>query len=383
MRAIFISYRRDDAEGQAGRLFDDLTQHFGNDAVFMDVAAIEPGRDFRRAIDEQVASCGVLLALIGTRWLTATDESGARRLDDPLDFVRLETASALKRDIPVIPVLVQGARIPRADDLPEDLKELAFRNGAELTHARWDSDVQLLAKALTAYVQAKPDPSGPRPPSAPDEQGRPSRAGAARVIIPAVVGVLALAVGGYLWSQRSSAAGRDGRSEEEIKVDQAGVTSNTQEATTPAPIPDVGDQRTDRSNPQEASVDLSGLWDREGGGRLSIEQHGNVIKATFVEPPADAVSRGVKSGDTSFEAVLQGRAVEGTTYIVFSSKDLSNCPNISRNSPSQLRLEISEDGDVLEGERTDYKILPDCRVSNLPPRRLRYSRVAAARVAAD
>ena len=71
MRAIFISYRREDAEGQAGRLFDDLATQFGEDSVFMDVAGIDPGRDFRRAIDEQVASCGVLLALIGKGWLDA------------------------------------------------------------------------------------------------------------------------------------------------------------------------------------------------------------------------------------------------------------------------------------------------------------------------
>jgi hypothetical protein len=155
MRAIFISYRRDDAEGQAGRRFHDLTKQFGDDAVFMDVAAIEPGRDFRRAIDEQVTSCGVLLALIGKNWLSATNQSGARRLDDPMDFVRLETASALKRDIPVVPVLVHGAGMPRAQDLPDDIKELSFRNGVELTHARWDSDVQVLVKALRPYVQAK------------------------------------------------------------------------------------------------------------------------------------------------------------------------------------------------------------------------------------
>lgn len=71
MRAIFISYRREDAEGQAGRLFDDLAMHLGEDSVFMDVAGIEPGRDFRRAIDEQVASCGVLLAVIGKSWFDA------------------------------------------------------------------------------------------------------------------------------------------------------------------------------------------------------------------------------------------------------------------------------------------------------------------------
>jgi hypothetical protein len=204
MRAIFISYRREDAEGQAGRLFDDLVKDFGDDSVFMDVAGLEPGRDFRRAIDEQVASCGVLLAVIGKGWLEAKDESGQRRLDDPMDFVRLETASALKRDIPVIPVLVRGASMPRAEDLPEDLKELAFRNGVELTHARWDSDVQVLVKALRPYVQVKPEPAGLRPPSAPSEPG-PTKRGSSRMIIVAVlVSVLVLAFVGYLWYRKSS-----------------------------------------------------------------------------------------------------------------------------------------------------------------------------------
>ena len=148
MRAIFLSYRRDDAEGEAGRLFDDLTSEFGTNRVFMDVAGIEPGRDFRKVIDHNVASCGVLLAMMGKGWIDAKDDAGRRRLDDPMDFVRLETASALRRDIPVIPVLVHGGRMPRSEQLPEDLKDLAYRNGVELTHARWDSDVQVLIKAL-------------------------------------------------------------------------------------------------------------------------------------------------------------------------------------------------------------------------------------------
>ena len=81
MRAIFISYRRDDSEGYAGRLFQDLCERFGRDSVFMDVAGIEPGRDFRRVIEQQVASCGVLLAVIGKGWLDARDQHGVRRLD--------------------------------------------------------------------------------------------------------------------------------------------------------------------------------------------------------------------------------------------------------------------------------------------------------------
>lgn len=157
MGAIFISYRREDTEGHAGRLFEDLVEHFGAESVFMDVAGIAPGRDFRKVIDTNVANCSVLLAVIGKRWLEAKDEVGKRRIDDPADFVRLETASALKRDIPVVPVLVQGATMPRAEQLPAELADLAFRNAVELSHARWGSDVEVLAKALRPYMpQARP-----------------------------------------------------------------------------------------------------------------------------------------------------------------------------------------------------------------------------------
>jgi TonB family protein len=129
-------------------LFDDLVGQFGENSVFMDVAGIEAGRDFRKAIDESVATCGVLLALIGPGWLDEKNEKGERRLDDPSDFVRVETASALRRDIPVIPVLLRGAKMPRSDQLPPDLQELAYRNCVEITHARWRSDVQLLVEPL-------------------------------------------------------------------------------------------------------------------------------------------------------------------------------------------------------------------------------------------
>jgi hypothetical protein len=155
-RSIFISYRRDDAGGEAGRLFDDLTRAFGADTVFMDVAGIQPGTDFRKAIDANVASAGVLLAIVGPTWLTIADANGSRRLEDPNDFVRLEIASALARNIPVIPVLVHAATMPHADALPDDLKDLAYRNAVELTLARWNSDVALLVPALKNYVHTEP-----------------------------------------------------------------------------------------------------------------------------------------------------------------------------------------------------------------------------------
>ena len=149
---IFISYRRDDTEGEAGRLFDDLTREFGANSVFMDVAGIRPGVDFVQAIEQNVADCGVLLAIIGPTWATITSASGQRRLDDPNDFVVLEIASALKREVPVIPVLVHGARMPSQEQLPESLKSFSHRNSVELSHARWPSDVKLLIEALNSYV---------------------------------------------------------------------------------------------------------------------------------------------------------------------------------------------------------------------------------------
>jgi hypothetical protein len=176
VRSVFISYRRKDSEGESGRLFDDLISHFGSESVFMDVSAIEPGRDFRKAIDQSVTTCSVLLAIIGLEWTELRDPLGRRRLEDPNDFVRLELASALRRDIPVIPVLVRGAKMPDIEQLPPDLKELVYRNAVELTHARWKSDVQLLLRALRPYLDVPgPDASSTHHATA----GRPSGSHAA------------------------------------------------------------------------------------------------------------------------------------------------------------------------------------------------------------
>ncbi len=138
----------------------------------MDVNAIQPGRDFRKAIDESIHKCSVLLAILGPGWLESRNGAGQRRLEDGSDFVRLEIASALQRDIPVVPVLVRGARMPRADQLPDDLKELAFRNAVELTHARWKSDVLVLVEALKPCLEPFEDV-----PSPPLVEARPVAAG--------------------------------------------------------------------------------------------------------------------------------------------------------------------------------------------------------------
>jgi hypothetical protein len=121
--------------------------------VFMDVDAIRPGRDFRVAIEESIQGCAVLLVVIGPEWLEARSTAGGkRRLDELNDYVRLEIAAALVRDIPVIPVLIRGAKMPTAEQLPQEISELAYRNGVELTHSRWKSDLQVLVHALEPYM---------------------------------------------------------------------------------------------------------------------------------------------------------------------------------------------------------------------------------------
>jgi hypothetical protein len=215
-RAIFISYRRDDTEGEAGRLFDDLTRSFGENSAFMDVDGINPGMDFRTAIDDNVSSCGVLLAMIGPTWSTIKNNSGERRLDDANDFVRLEIASALARNIAVIPVLVHDAKMPHPSDLPENLKDLAYRNSVEITHARWNSDVQLLIAALAKYVapSATTDTQPVHatvsvqlpPPTAPAEAAPRSRSSSLPLILGVVAAIIvALGIVLYLFLKPTSA----------------------------------------------------------------------------------------------------------------------------------------------------------------------------------
>ena len=159
MPGIFISYRREDSAGHAGRIFDRLREKFGRDKVFMDVAGIEPGVDFMEAIDRAVGACDVLLVIIGKKWLTCNDASGKSRLDDPKDFIRLETATALRRDIRVIPVLVQDAVMPGEGDLPDDLKKLARRQATEISDTHWDSDTEQLIETLAKVLPGEPKPA--------------------------------------------------------------------------------------------------------------------------------------------------------------------------------------------------------------------------------
>jgi membrane-associated protease RseP (regulator of RpoE activity) len=154
---IFINYRRDDSAGTAGRLHDRLAQTFGRNNLFMDVDHIPAGVDFLEYLHSQVAACDVFLAVIGPNWLNAKDERGRRRFDNPDDYVTIEIAAALARNIRVIPVLVDGARTPKADRLPDSVKPLVRRNAVEVRNTHFGRDAESLAsKVGEALKGARP-----------------------------------------------------------------------------------------------------------------------------------------------------------------------------------------------------------------------------------
>jgi TIR domain len=149
---VFLCYRRDDSAGYAGRVQDRLTQEFGRDLLFMDVDTIPLGVNFATVLHNEVAKCEVLLAVIGPHWLDARDDAGNRRLDDPQDFVRIEIGAALQRNIPVIPILLDGAKVPKANQLPKDLEELSLRNGLDVRHASFHNDIDRLVRSLKGQL---------------------------------------------------------------------------------------------------------------------------------------------------------------------------------------------------------------------------------------
>jgi YVTN family beta-propeller protein len=200
---VFVSYRRDDAPGHAGRLYDRLAGRFGADRVFMDVDSIDPGEDFVNVIESTLASASVVVVVIGPTWVTARDEQGVVRLTKPDDFVHLEVSRALQLQKLVIPVLVDDATVPDAEELPEDLRPLARRNAFEISDGRFHSDADRLADAIAesmAGPKVEPPPGGPAAPAPPGSGGLGGfiRRVGWPIVVAAVLAVL-MVVGAVVW----------------------------------------------------------------------------------------------------------------------------------------------------------------------------------------
>ena len=145
---IFLSYRRDDTGGRAGRLFDVLVARFGAQNVFQDVSSAAPGFDFTERVEQAIATSDAVLVVIGPAWLDSATADGRRRIDQPDDFVRHEVGSALASGMPVVPVLVDDAELPLADRLPDDVRGLVHRQAVSVRDESWRQDVDDLVRRL-------------------------------------------------------------------------------------------------------------------------------------------------------------------------------------------------------------------------------------------
>src|SRR6266446_486342 len=159
-RNVFISYRREDAAGFSHAIYDRLVENLSKDRVFMDVLGIEPGADFVEKLESAVRQCDVLIALIGTRW-AGEDARGKARIADPQDWEHVELATALRRGIKVIPVLLDGARMPAVENLPNDLQSLVRMNATDVRTSRLNADVWDLTGATMSALGERWPPDEP------------------------------------------------------------------------------------------------------------------------------------------------------------------------------------------------------------------------------
>jgi hypothetical protein len=167
--AIFINYRREDSNWNALAIYNELQKYFSKDQIFKDFNAIQPGDDFVESIGTALQRCDVLLVLMGDKWLNVADEAGNRRLDDPDDFVRLEISKALSRGIKVIPVMLDEIKMPRPEQLPENLQPMTRRQLVEIDPTRFEDDVRKLAEVIKKILRdcGYDNPDEPRPQPAP------------------------------------------------------------------------------------------------------------------------------------------------------------------------------------------------------------------------
>lgn len=280
MDKVFISYRREDSEGFARSLFQSLVGRFGKEYVFMDVEAIGLGMDFVDAIDSSLADCGALLVLIGKDWVGCTDAQGRRRLEKEDDFVRTELAKAIERNVRVIPILVKGARMPKADELPEELRSLTRRQALELRHERWDHDVDHLATALEQALglqridtpkPAPPPISEPSPPSA-----KPKRSKAMRYVLIMIAGLVVLGVIIYNSVMDSL---------DEYVDSTLNVTSMPLPTPSSNPTPVPTPPPTARPSPRPArTASITGYWIEASGARVEIVQTGTTAVSQAIDP---------------------------------------------------------------------------------------------------
>jgi len=292
MPRIFISYRRDDSAGQAGRLYDHLVRHYGEDEVFMDVDGIDLGTGFAAALERALADCEALLVVIGRNWTQLADAATGRPrilLDD--DWVRREVATTLARDLPVIPVLVQGASLPAADALPPDLQPLLGRQATTLDDRKWAADVATLVRRLEAAPRRRREQA---------LAARLARIGPRRIAFLASLLLVVLAAGGWLaWPVRMP--------------DLTGKPlAAAQSAGLPGGAPEITEQESLTAPPGQV-IDQS----PEAGVRVSRFERARLVVAKL--PPAVDLSAHVRIRDIGSEGTIAAAALVVAMEVAYAA----------------------------------------------------------------
>lgn len=299
MPGVFISYRRIDSAGFAGRLFDHLSRTFGRNRVFMDnEGSIERGADFPAVIEQAVQASDAMIVVIGRQWLTCVDVEGQQRLSKPDDWVRNEIALALRRDILLLPVLVDGAAMPSPEQLPENLHHLARKQASEITSTRWDYDVGQVVKTLERTMT-------PNPTAVPPTRNKILWAAALAIVV-------ALAAGYYSFKE-------------------TGLSTPTVDA----PLAKLDAQ------------DLRGFW-RDDDGKLYkiVQRDGGDFDMGRIDPPeTDPVYRVVHVKDRSIEIAI-GVLPSGTQQAV-ANLELSVDGNVMAGLLKSTQIEDTPQNWVL------------------------------------
>lgn len=260
---VFISYRVQDTSGETGRLVDALKNHFEEDQIFMDIDKIEPGVDFTEVLSHSLDTCDVMLAIIGPNW-QGRDSNNLSRIKKPDDWVRLELSTALKRNIRVVPVLVDGASLPDVNELPEDLEGLSRRQTYEISNKRWRYDTEQLIHFLQHNIGVKPKRQVPGVQPSPQPQS--SNKSSIPVWLKVTIGIFAF-VG--LLGIIGLIAERNEKAQNPVEPQSFTGTGNSN--IQPASTNNIPSTST------VTEMDVSGNWIDPEGGIVNLQQSGNKL----------------------------------------------------------------------------------------------------------
>ena len=355
--SIFINYRRGEDQAAAGRLYDQLEATFTRERIFIDVDNIAPGRDFTEELATRVEQCDVFLAVIGRRWADVVDVDGSRRLDNPNDWVRVEIESAQRLGKHIIPVLVDGAEMPRPEKLPDALQRFARRNAARLTHERFRADVQALVVAIGRLREAerarfelerRQTPRGAETPAISTRSAREaaSPVAAGRRLAPmtiaalAALAVIAAGAGVLVWRLSSpSAVATDSIAKRADGAPSIANPMSTKIAAAPTSTPTAATEPTAPAASPDASPSLEAKVKTDQGRPTPSAAPTVVASAAPVAPPTIPLATASPVAPLSREAKVKIEEAQPTpsaapTVVVSSAPTLEPTPTISA-APSE------------------------------------------------